>query len=90
MRARRSQPVAPYGGTDIEGRGDASFSTAETALLCCFGLDQLAERSHKLLRAALIDAGLPTGATGHLIRRSPLLERVSWGRYRLRPFAPGS
>jgi hypothetical protein len=82
--------VAPSGATDVEGRGDASFSTPEAALLCCFGLDQDAKRNHRLLRAALINAGLPAGATGYLVRRSPLLQRVSRGQYRLRPFAPGN
>ena len=49
-------------------RSDPSFSTVEVALLCCFGLDQHAQRSHEALRAALIDAGLPPRATRPLIR----------------------
>lgn len=63
-----------------------SFSTAEAALLCCFGTDPSAERSHQSLRAALVGAGLAPRAAGHLIRHSPLLDRASKGRYRLRPF----
>ena len=62
-----------------------SFSTSEAILLSCFGADQLAQCSYKVLRAALIGAELPRGATGHLIRRSPLLKRVSRGQYLLRP-----
>ena len=63
---------------------DPSLSTVEVALLRCFGLDQHAQRSHEALRSALIDAGLPPRATRALIRRSPLLERVARGHYRLR------
>ena len=62
-----------------------SFSTGEVVLLFCFGRDLSAERSHQSLRAALLHAGLAPGAAGHLIRHSPLLDRVSKGRYRLRP-----
>ena len=64
----------------------SSFSTAEVVLLCCFGTDLSAEKSHQSLRAALLRAGLAPGAAGHLIRYSALLDRVSKGRYRLRPF----
>ena len=85
MRQRRSAPAGPSSATGVESFCDLSFSTAEATLLCCFGTDQLAQRSHKALRAALKGAGLSTRATGYLIRRSPLLELASRGQYRLRP-----
>ena len=86
MRVRRSEPPTLSGATLTESFCDPSFSTVEVSLLCCFGMDQFAERSHKALRAALIDAGLPGSAAGYLIRRSPLIERTSRGQYSLRPF----
>jgi hypothetical protein len=86
MRISRNQPQCLSGATRADIVCDPSFSTVEVCLLGCFGMDQLAERSHKALRAALLDAGLPGAAVGHLIRRSPLLERASRGQYRLRPF----
>jgi len=86
MRASRSEPPDLSGATRAESFCDPPFSTVEVSLLCCFGTDQFAERSPKALRAALLDAGLPGPAAGHLIRSSPLLERASKGQYRLRPF----
>ena len=85
MRRRRSAPAEPSSATGGESVRDPSFSMSEAILLSCFGADQLAQCSHKVLRAALIDAGLPAGAAGHLIRRSPLLKRASRGQYLLRP-----
>ena len=86
MRTGPSEPPDVSVATPTESFCDPSFSTAEVSLLCCFGMDQLAERTHKTLRAALLEAGLPGSAAGYLIRRSPLLERASRGQYRLRPF----
>ena len=70
--ANNSEPPPPNDPARTERLGDPEFSTAEVSLLCCFGMDQLAERSHGALRAALADAGLPKSAVRHLI------DRVRW------------
>lgn len=87
LRMRIGRATPPRSGATLAESCDPYVSTVEVSLLGCFGRDQLAERSHKALRAALLDSGLPGAAVGHLIRRSPLLERASRGKYRLRPFS---
>jgi len=62
---------------------DQPFRTSDHVLLCSFGLDLAAERTTKQLRRALLAAGFPGPATGHLIRNSPLLQRSSRRCYRL-------
>lgn len=86
MRPDSSEPPHRPDATHTGRSYDPSFSNAEVSLLCCFGTDQFAERSHTALRAALLDAGLPGAAIRSIIRSSPMLERVSKGQYRIRPF----
>jgi hypothetical protein len=60
------------------------FATSEQVLLCCFGLDQSAERSSAQLRRHLAEAGFRAPAARHIINSSPLIHRSSTGSFRLR------
>src|SRR5688572_27818183 len=69
------------------------FAVSDQALLCCFGLDQAAERSSRQLRAALVEAGFSFPAARAIVRGSPLIHRTKAGTYRLRTLEtqrPGS
>jgi hypothetical protein len=76
----------PHGS--LEHYVDRPFCTSDQVLLCSFGVDLAAERSTRQLRRALVEAGFLGPATGHLIRVSPLLDRSSRRRYRIREFQP--
>jgi hypothetical protein len=75
-------------GTTLAHYVDQPICTSDQVLLCSFGLDPAAERTTRQLRRALVAAGFLGPATGHLIRVSPLLERNSRRRYRIREFQP--
>lgn len=60
------------------------FTTSDQVLLCCFGLDQAAERSGEQLRTALVEAGFTSPSARWVIRASGLIHRTSNGCYRLR------
>jgi hypothetical protein len=62
------------------------FTTSDQVLLCCFGLDQAAERSGEQLRTALVEAGFTSTGARRVIRASGLIHRTSNGSYRLRAF----
>ena len=60
------------------------FSTSDQVLLCCFGLDQSAERSGNDLRRALVEAGFTSLSARKVINASVLICRTPHGSYRLR------
>jgi hypothetical protein len=59
-------------------------SASEQVLLCCFGLDQSAERSSAQLRNSLVAVGFTSAAAREIVRTSPLVHRSSTGSYHLR------
>ena len=63
------------------------FSTADYVLLCCFGTEQLGQRTYQELHQALIQSGFTGPLVRHLISVSPMVRRAANRCYSIRRFA---
>jgi hypothetical protein len=89
MKTRHQRHArATEGEMCADARHEEMVSTVDLVLLCCFSQDLVGERTRADLRQALLAAGFPGPAIGHLIGASPLLRRSASGKFRLREFRP--